>query len=65
MLYAWTAEATADGQGYRVIGTSAEGQFTIPAGIAKNFPAVVNLRLMGINANGKVYSLDKVVRVTR
>jgi hypothetical protein len=64
MLYLWTAEATADGQGYRVIATGDKGQFTIPASLARNFPAVVNLRLLGMNLNGKVYSLDRVMRLS-
>jgi hypothetical protein len=63
MLFLWTAEATADNQGYRVIGTGASGTFTIPKSIAKNYPAVVNLRLYGLNANGKVYAIDRVIRV--
>jgi hypothetical protein len=63
MLFLWTAEATADNQGYRVIGTGASGSFTIPKSIAKNYPAVVNLRLYGMNANGKVYAIDRVIRV--
>ncbi len=65
MLYVWTVEATAANQGYRVIGTEPSGEFTIPAAIASEFPAVATLRLYGINGNGKVYSLDRVVKVTR
>jgi hypothetical protein len=63
MLYVWTAEATADNQGYRIIGTGAAGKFTIPKSVARNYPAVVNLRLYGLNANGKLYAIDRVVRV--
>ena len=63
MLFLWTAEATADSQGYRVIGTGASGNFTIPKSIARTLPTVVNLRLYGMNANGKVYAIDRVVRV--
>lgn len=63
MLYLWTAEATAEGQGYRVVGTGAKGELRFPAGMARNFPAVVNLRLMGMNLNGKVYAIDRVVRL--
>jgi hypothetical protein len=63
MLYLWTVEATAATQGYRVIGTTQSGTFTIPKSLANSYPAVVNLRLYGINGNGKVYALDRVVRV--
>jgi hypothetical protein len=47
-----------------VIGTGAEGEFKIPARAMGKLPAVVNLRLLGLNLNGKVYSIDRVIRVT-
>ena len=28
------------------------------AGLAKNFPAIMHMRLYGMNANGKVYTMD-------
>ena len=40
MMYLWTGEVVADGQGFRVLGTGKEGTLKMPAGIAKNFPAV-------------------------
>jgi hypothetical protein len=65
MMYVWEAEATADQQGYRIIGDKQSGDFQLPAGLAKKYPAVVNLRLYGINANGKLYQIDRVVRAER
>jgi len=65
MYYLWTAEATSERQGYRVIGSGEKGSFTIPASLARNYPAVVNLRLYGLNLNGKLYAIDKVVRVEK
>jgi len=65
VMWLWTGEATADGQGYRVLGTGQNGTFTIPANLAKNFPAVVNLRLYAMNANGKVYALDRALQLNR
>ena len=65
MQYVWTAEATADGQGYRVLATAAEGTFIVPEGLAKNYPAVVNLRVYGINGNGKIYAIDRVVKAQK
>ena len=59
MLWLWTGNVAADGQGYRVIATGAKGQMRPLAGIAKNLPATFHLRLYGMNANGKVYELDK------
>jgi hypothetical protein len=65
MSYMLTAEATVGGRGLRVLATSNKGEFIIPEGLTATYPAVVNLRLLGLNANGKVYSLDRVVRVTK
>ncbi|MEZ5356936.1 MAG: DUF5060 domain-containing protein [Bryobacteraceae bacterium] len=62
MLYLWTVESTADGRGYRVIGDTIGGSFRVPPGIAARFPTVMNLRLYGINANGKVYALDRIIK---
>ena len=59
MMWLWTGNVAADGQGYRVIATGGKGQMRPLAGIAKNFPATLHLRLYGMNANGKVYELDK------
>ena len=65
MMWLWTGEVSAEGQGYRVLGVGQEGEMRIPAGIAKRYPAVLSLRLAGMNANGKVYFLDKVYRLTQ
>ncbi len=64
MIYLWTIEATNDQQGYRVLGTTQKGEFTIPRGIARTYPAVINLRVFGMNGNGKLYSLDRVLKAT-
>ena len=64
MLYVWTAEVSTDGQGYRVVGTGESGTLNIPANIATRLPAVLNLRVTGMNAFGKVYVQDKVFRLT-
>jgi len=65
ILWLWTADATADGQGYRVVGTGATGTLHFPPHIALNYPAVIDLRLYGMNANGKVYSLDKTLQLDK
>lgn len=64
MMYLWTGEATADGQGFRMIGSGPQGNFQIPPGLARTMPGVLNLRVVGMNANGKVYAIDKVFRLT-
>jgi hypothetical protein len=65
MLYLWTGEVPADGQGYRVLASGAKGSLEVPSGVAKNYPCVISMRLYGMNANGKVYALDKAYQLTR
>ncbi len=61
MMYLWTGEVTAGGKGSRVVGTGREGTLQIPKDVTKQVPAVFNLHVWGMNANGKVYSQDKIV----
>jgi hypothetical protein len=65
MMWLWTGEVAADGQGYRVLATGPKGEMRIPRGIATNFPAVLSLRLAGINAVGKVYFADRVYKLAQ
>lgn len=62
MTYVWTAEVSAEGQGYRVVGTGADGSFIVPD-IFRKSQGVLNIRLYGMNANGKVYLVDKLFRL--
>ena len=59
MLWMWTAEVTADREGYRVLGTTQQGDFNLPAGLATNFPTTVLVRLYGMNGYGTVYMAPK------
>jgi hypothetical protein len=63
MMYVWTGEVPADGLGFRVLGTGAQGTFAIPSDIATRYPAVISIRLNALNANGKAYSADKVYQL--
>ena len=65
MKWLWTGEVAAGGQGYRVLGTGPKGTLTIPPDIAQRVPAVLQMRLVGMNANGKVYSIDKIMQLTQ
>jgi hypothetical protein len=65
MRYLWMGEVASDGQGYRVLGTGSKGTLTVPGEIVKHFPAVMQLRLAGMNANGKVYTTDKIVQIAQ
>ena len=64
MMYLWTGEVVADVQGFRVLGTGKQGVFQLPPNLTRKYPAVLNVRLVGMNANGKVYLLDKIYSLT-
>jgi Protein of unknown function (DUF4038)/Domain of unknown function (DUF5060) len=65
MMYLWTGEAPSNQQGFRVLGTGPEGTFRIDKGLTANSPSVLNVRLYGMNANGKVYLLDRIYRLAQ
>jgi hypothetical protein len=65
MQYHVSVDVPTEPQGLRIVSTEAKGTFTIPVNVATRFPAVLNLRVTGMNANGKVYALDRVVRLTQ
>ncbi len=65
VMWLWTGECTVDGEGYRVLGTGPKGTVNFPPHIAINYPAVMDLRLYGMNANGKVYSVDKTYQLEK
>ena len=64
MMWLWTGEVSTEGQGYRVLGAGPKGTLRIPRGIARHLPAVLDMRLYGMNANGKVYSLVRIFKLT-
>ena len=65
MMYLWTAEAVADGLGFRVLGTGSPGTFVVPASVATNFPAVLSIHLTALNAFGKAYAVDRVYQLNK
>ncbi len=65
MTYEWTGEVTADNRSYRVIGTGPEGNLRVAAGIAREYPAALHIRLTGMNGLGKVYVLDHNYTLTK
>lgn len=60
LLVEWTGEVTSNGQGYRVIGSGRDGTLQIPFALRRSAPASVLVRVYVMNANGKVYEIDKV-----
>jgi len=65
MLYLWTAEVSGSDQGYRVLATGAEGSFGVPPSMVTRDGALLNVRLLGMNAYGKVYSVNRVYKLSR
>jgi hypothetical protein len=63
MMYLWTGEVPVEGHGYRVLGTGEEGTWRLRKNIAQKLPAVMNVRLYGLNANGKLYFMDRIYRL--
>ncbi|MBM3747810.1 MAG: DUF4038 domain-containing protein [Acidobacteria bacterium] len=64
MMWLWTGEVSAEGQGYRILGAGPKGTLRIPGGLARDLPAVLDLRLYAMNANGKLYSLVRIFKLT-
>jgi hypothetical protein len=62
MMYLWTGESPSNQQGFRVLGTGAEGTWKVDKALTQNAPGVMNVRLYGMNANGKVYAMDRIFR---
>jgi hypothetical protein len=50
---------TVSERSYRVIGTGPAGTFSIPAGIAADYPAALHIRVTGMNGLGKIYIVDR------
>lgn len=65
MMWLWTGEVAAGGQGYRVLGTGATKNLRVPPGLSSSYPATLLVRLYGMNANGKVYSLLKPYQIVQ
>jgi hypothetical protein len=65
MMWTWTGEIPAGQQGYRVIGTGSAGTFQIPANLTSSYPAMLTVRLYGINAHGKVYMILRVYQLSQ
>ena len=40
-----------------------KGSFKVPASIVKNFPAVLSLHANIVNANGKAYLVDRILKL--
>ncbi|MBV8807860.1 MAG: DUF5060 domain-containing protein [Acidobacteriaceae bacterium] len=61
MQFVWWGEVVAGGAGARLLGLGSFGNFTVPPELRTG--STINIRLLAINALGKVYELDKVYRL--
>ncbi|MGH9584296.1 MAG: DUF5060 domain-containing protein [Bryobacteraceae bacterium] len=59
MQYVWWGEAVASGVPARVLGVGPSGTFTVPKEFVTS-GGDLEIRLLAINANGKVYEVDRV-----
>jgi Domain of unknown function (DUF5060)/Protein of unknown function (DUF4038) len=59
MMYLWTGEVVTEGEGTRVLGTGAQGTFLFSPTLAPRLPALLSLRVAGMNSYGKIYLIDK------
>lgn len=65
MQYMWIGEVVADGEGPRVLALGVSGSFPFPPHLIKAQPALLNLRVNAINANGKAYSSEKAYQLSK
>jgi hypothetical protein len=63
LLVSWTAELTTGNEGARIVGTGREGTLKIPAMFAEHAPSLVTIRASVLNANGKLYFVDRVFKL--
>jgi len=63
LLVVWTAEMTTGADGGRVVGIGKEGTLQLPPSFSEKLPAVMSLRLAILNANGKVYVIDRAFKL--
>jgi hypothetical protein len=62
MKYLWTGEVPVEERGFRIIGSGAEGTWRL-GDVARKAQTVMNVRLYGLNANGKLYFVDRLYRL--
>ena len=63
LLISWTAELTTGTDGGRLVGIGNEGTLRIPVTYGDKLPAVLSVRASVLNANGKVYVIDRAFKL--
>ncbi len=59
----WTAELTTGTEGARIVGVGKEGTLKLPPFFGERSSALVTLRASVLNANGKLYFVDRIVKL--
>lgn len=60
---AWSAELTTGADGGRIVGVGKEGTLNLPAVFAERAPSLLTLRATILNANGKLYFVDRIAKL--
>jgi hypothetical protein len=63
IYWLWTVEVAGSGVGARVLGAEQFGRFKIPEGLAKHYPATLQVRLLGVDGAGRVFEAFKPYRL--
>jgi hypothetical protein len=64
MEYVWWGEVVASGTGLHLLGVGSSGSLNVPKEFSAQSGAVLNLRVLSINANGKAYEFDRIYKLT-
>ncbi len=63
MEYVWWGEVVANGVGLRLMGLGPSGTLNFPQEFRTQTGATLNLRCLAINANGKAYEVDRILKL--
>lgn len=65
MMYLMMADVPSGGQGFRYVGSGANGRLRVSPQVLRDTPTTLNMRIYALNAPGKVYSVDQIFTVTK
>ena len=65
MQWLWTFEVSGSRLGPRVLGTKQFGRAAIPPKMARRYPATLQLRLLGVDGNGRVFEAFRAYQLVK
>ena len=65
MQWLWTFEVSGSSLGPRVLGTTQFGRTRIPPNMARRYPAILQLRLLGVDGAGRVFEAFRAYRLVK